>query len=84
MAQGYAEQGRVGIRASRKEAMDGLKDAQKSGLPEDDFKRGEKKFKKKKDGRISRENQPSPKCKGEGSSCSLAILPYRNFSSVKS
>ena len=73
MAQGYAEQGRVGIRASRKEAMDGLKDAQKSGLPEDDFKRGEKEV--QKDGRISRENQPSPKCKGEGSSCSLATPP---------
>ena len=46
MAQGFAEQGRIGIRASRKEAMDSLKDAQKEGLPEDDFKRAEKDAKK--------------------------------------
>ena len=38
MAQGFAEQSRVGVRASRKEAMDALKEAQKNGLPEDDFK----------------------------------------------
>ncbi|MEC8012995.1 MAG: ribosome recycling factor [Verrucomicrobiota bacterium] len=57
MAQGYAEQGRVGIRASRKEAMDGLKDAQKSGLPEDDFKRGEKEVQKKTDESVEKINQ---------------------------
>jgi ribosome recycling factor len=33
MAQGFAEQGKIGIRASRKDAMDALKDAQKDGLP---------------------------------------------------
>ena len=46
MAQGFAEQGRIGIRASRKEAMDLLKDAQKNGLPEDDYKRSEKEVQK--------------------------------------
>ena len=46
MAQGFAENGRIGIRASRKDAMDALKDAQKEGLPEDDYKRQEKEVQK--------------------------------------
>jgi ribosome recycling factor len=49
MAHGYAEQGKIGIRASRKDAMDALKVAQKDGLPEDDFKRGEKDVQKETD-----------------------------------
>ena len=56
MAQGFAEQGRIGIRASRKEAMDSLKDAQKEGLPEDDFKRAEKDVQKKTDDNVTRIN----------------------------
>jgi ribosome recycling factor len=46
MAQGFAENSRIGIRASRKEAMDSLKLAQKDGLPEDDYKRAEKEVQK--------------------------------------
>ena len=46
MAQGFAENSRIGIRASRKEAMDALKLAQKDGLPEDDYKRAEKEVQK--------------------------------------
>ena len=57
MAQGFAEQGRIGVRASRKEAMDGLKDAQKQGLPEDDFKRGEKDVQKSTDDSVAQINQ---------------------------
>ena len=38
--------GRIGVRASRKEAMDTLKIAQKEGLPEDDVKRAEKEVQK--------------------------------------
>ena len=56
MAQGFAEQGRIGIRASRKEAMDSLKDAQKEGLPEDDFKRAEKDVQKKTVDNVTRIN----------------------------
>ena len=37
--------------------MDGLKDAQKSGLPEDDFKRGEKEVQKKTDESVEKINQ---------------------------
>ena len=57
MAQGFAEQGRIGIRASRKEAMDSLKDAQKEGLPEDDFKRAEKDVQKKTDDNVTKINE---------------------------
>jgi ribosome recycling factor len=57
MAQGYAEQGRIGIRASRKEAMDSLKEAQKGGLPEDDFKRAEKDVQKKTDDNVTKINE---------------------------
>ena len=56
VAQGYAENGRIGIRASRKEAMDALKDAQKDGLPEDDFKRGEKEVQKITDNAVAKIN----------------------------
>ena len=56
MAQGFAEQSRVGVRASRKEAMDALKEAQKNGLPEDDFKRGEKDVQKNTDDAVSKIN----------------------------
>ena len=57
MAQGFAEQGRIGVRASRKEAMDALKNAQKEGLPEDDFKRGEKDVQKNTDDCVNQINQ---------------------------
>lgn len=57
MAQGFAEQGRIGVRASRKDAMDALKNAQKEGLPEDDFKRGEKDVQKNTDGCVNQINQ---------------------------
>lgn len=57
MAQGYAEQGKIGIRASRKDAMDALKAAQKDGLPEDDFKRGEKDVQKETDDAVEKINQ---------------------------
>ena len=57
MAQGFAEQGRIGIRASRKEAMDSLKEAQKEGLPEDDFKRAEKDVQKKTDDNVTKTNE---------------------------
>jgi ribosome recycling factor len=56
-AQGLAEQGRIGVRASRKEAMDALKDAQKEGLPEDDFKRGEKEVQKNTDDSVNQINR---------------------------
>ncbi len=57
IAQGFTEQGRIGIRASRKEAMDALKEAQKEGLPEDDFKRAEKDVQKNTDDCVSKINQ---------------------------
>ncbi len=57
MAQGFAENGRIGIRASRKEAMDGLKLLQKDGLPEDDFKRAEKETQKLTDEMVEKINQ---------------------------
>lgn len=57
MARGFAEQGRIGIRASRKEAMDSLKEAQKEGLPEDDFKRAEKDVQKKTDDNVTKINE---------------------------
>lgn len=57
VAQGFAEQGRIGIRASRKEAMDSLKEAQKEGLPEDDFKRAEKDVQKNTDDSVDKINQ---------------------------
>ena len=56
MAQGMAEQGRIGIRAARKEALDKLKEAQKTGLPEDDFARHEKEVQKETDNSVSRIN----------------------------
>ena len=57
MAQGFAEQGRIGIRASRKDAMDALKEAQKEGLPEDDYKRFEKEVQKCTDDSVSKINE---------------------------
>jgi ribosome recycling factor len=57
MAQGFAENSRIGIRASRKEAMDALKEAQKNGLPEDDFKRSEKEVQKNTDDAVTKINQ---------------------------
>ena len=57
MAQGYAEQGRIGIRASRKDAMDHLKSAQKDGLPEDDYKRAEKEVQKITDQSVEQINK---------------------------
>tara|TARA_B100000963_G_scaffold147619_1_gene128509 strand:+ start:995 stop:1552 length:558 start_codon:yes stop_codon:yes gene_type:complete len=57
MAQGYAEQGRIGIRASRKDAMDAFKLAQKDGLPEDDFKRAEKEVQKTTDDSVNEINK---------------------------
>ena len=57
MAQGFAEQSRIGIRASRKEAMDALKVAQKDGLPEDDFKRSEKEVQKITDDSVNKINR---------------------------
>lgn len=57
VAQGFAEQSRVGVRASRKEAMDGLKIAQKEGLPEDDFKRSEKEVQKNTDDAVIKINE---------------------------
>lgn len=57
MAQTFAEQGRIGIRASRKDAMDMLKDAQKDGLPEDDFKRAEKEVQRETDNAVEEINQ---------------------------
>lgn len=56
MAQNFAESSRIGIRASRKEAMDALKNAQKDGLPEDDFKRAEKDVQKKTDDAVAKIN----------------------------
>jgi len=56
IAQGFAEQSRVGVRASRKEAMDALKIAQKDGLPEDDFKRAEKNVQKNTDDAVAKIN----------------------------
>ena len=57
MAQGLDEQGRIGIRASRKDAMDALKEAQTDGLPEDDFKRAEKDVQKETDDAVEKINQ---------------------------
>ena len=57
MAQGFAENSRIGIRASRKEAMDALKVAQKDGLPEDDFKRSEKEVQKITDDSVNKINR---------------------------
>ena len=56
MAQGFAEQSRIGVRVSRKEAMDALKEAQKNGLPEDDFKKGEKDVQKNTDDAVAKIN----------------------------
>jgi ribosome recycling factor len=57
MAQGYAENGRIGIRASRKDGLDALKSLQKDGLPEDDFKRAEKEVQKMTDDMVNQINQ---------------------------
>ena len=56
MAQGMAENGRIGIRAARKESMDKLKELQKTGLPEDDYARYEKEVQKETDGAVARIN----------------------------
>jgi ribosome recycling factor len=53
MAQGMAEQGRVGSRAARREALDSLKTAQKEGLSEDDVKRLEKEVQKEIDDAVA-------------------------------
>lgn len=57
MAQGFAENGRIGVRASRKDGLDSLKSLQKDGLPEDDFKRGEKEVQKLTDDMVNQINQ---------------------------
>lgn len=57
MAQGFAENGRIGIRASRKDGLDSLKSLQKEGLPEDDFKRAEKEVQKLTDNMVNQINQ---------------------------
>ena len=57
MAQGFAENGRIGVRASRKEGLDALKSLQKDGLPEDDFKRAEKDVQKMTDDMVNNINQ---------------------------
>ena len=57
MAQGFAENGRIGIRASRKDGLDALKSLQKEGLPEDDFKRAEKEVQKLTDDMVNQINQ---------------------------
>lgn len=56
LAQGISEQGRVGIRIARKEAIDNLKVAQKDGLPEDDYKRAEKDVQVETDAHVGRIN----------------------------
>jgi len=56
MAQGMAEQGRIGTRAARREALDTLKAAQKEGHSEDDVKRLEKEVQKEVDDAIARIN----------------------------
>tara|TARA_Y100000588_G_C14170262_1_gene888811 strand:+ start:419 stop:976 length:558 start_codon:yes stop_codon:yes gene_type:complete len=56
MAQGMAEHGRIGVRAARKEAMDKLKELQKTGLPEDDYARYEKEVQKETDDAVARIN----------------------------
>ncbi len=57
MAQGFAENGRIGVRASRKEGLDSLKSLQKEGLPEDDFKRAEKEVQRITDDKVNHINQ---------------------------
>ena len=57
MAQGFAENSRIGIRASRKEAMDALKIAKKDGLSEDDVKRAEKDVQKNTDDAVAKINE---------------------------
>ena len=52
-----AEQGRIGARAARREALDELKAAQKEGLSEDDVKRLEKEVQKEVDHAIARINE---------------------------
>jgi len=56
MAQGFAENGRIGVRASRKDGLDALKALQKDGLPEDDFKRAEKDVQKMTDDMVQKIN----------------------------
>ena len=56
MAQGFAEHGRIGVRASRKDAMNALKESQKDGLPEDDYKRAEKEVQKRTDESVDQIN----------------------------
>ena len=56
IAQGIAEQGRIGVRSTRKEALDALKAFQKDGLPEDDYKRAEKDVQEETDVHVGRIN----------------------------
>ena len=56
VAQGIAEQGRVGIRSVRKEILDALKTRQKEGLSEDEFKRCEKEVQVETDAHVQRIN----------------------------
>ena len=74
MAQGYAEQGREELEHPGKKQWTVLRMLRNRVFQRMILKRVKKSS--KKDGRISRENQPSPKCKREGSSCSLATPPY--------
>lgn len=56
-AGGMAEDGRVRVRQVRRDALDQLKAAQKSGLSEDEFKRLEKEVQKETDKYIAEINQ---------------------------
>ena len=65
VAQGIAEHGRVSVRSIRKEALDNLKEAQKDGLPEDDFKRAEKNVQEETDAHVGRINDSLATKEGE-------------------
>ena len=56
VAQGIAEHGRIGVRSTRKEALDILKASQKDGLSEDDYKRAEKDVQEETDAHVGRIN----------------------------
>ena len=51
-----AEEGKIRIRQIRRDSLDQLKDAQKAGLSEDDYKRSEKEVQKEHDDYIQKIN----------------------------
>ncbi|RCL31323.1 MAG: ribosome recycling factor, partial [Puniceicoccaceae bacterium] len=51
-----AEEGKIRVRQIRRDSLDLLKDAQKEGLSEDDFKRSEKEVQKEHDDYIQKIN----------------------------